>query len=56
MEPTLKLLFERYLGREPAGTWMDAFDESGMPLNKTVPASTLYHVFLAFAEVLRIAA
>ena len=56
IEPTLKLLFERYLGREPAGTWMDAFDESGMPLNKTVPASTLYHVFLAFAEVLRISA
>ncbi len=49
-----KLLLDRYFGREPAGTWMDAFDANGRPLNKTVPASTLYHVFLAFAEVLRI--
>ena len=49
-----KLLLDRYLGRQPAGTWMDAFDADGKPLNKTVPASTLYHVFLAFAEVLRI--
>lgn len=54
IEPTMRLLLERYLRREPVGTWMDSFDEKGAPLNKTVPASTLYHVFLAFAEVLRI--
>lgn len=54
IEPTIRLLLERYLRREPVGTWMDSFDEKGAPLNKTVPASTLYHVFLAFAEVLRI--
>ena len=54
IEPTSKVLLERYLGREPAGTWIDAFDAAGAPLNKTVPASTLYHVFLAFAETLRI--
>lgn len=54
IEPTSSQLLKRYLGREPAGTWMDAFDENGAPLNTFVPASTLYHVFLAFAEVLRI--
>ena len=54
IEQTAGLLLQRYLGREPAGTWMDAFDDRGVALNKTVPASTLYHVFLAFAEVLRI--
>jgi mannose/cellobiose epimerase-like protein (N-acyl-D-glucosamine 2-epimerase family) len=55
IEPTSQLLLERYLGRKPAGVWMDAFDAEGRELNRTVPASTLYHVFLAFAEVLRIA-
>ena len=54
IEQTAGLLLQRYLGREPAGTWMDAFDDKGVALNKTVPVSTLYHVFLAFAEVLRI--
>ena len=37
------------------GAWIDAFDADGKPVARTVPASTLYHVFLAFAEVLRIA-
>lgn len=49
------LLLSRYLAREPRGTWMDAFDEHGKNAAHVVPASTLYHVFLAFAEVLRIA-
>lgn len=53
--PTSELLLKRYLGHEPAGTWIDQFDENGRPIARTVPASTLYHVFLAFAEVLRIA-
>jgi mannose/cellobiose epimerase-like protein (N-acyl-D-glucosamine 2-epimerase family) len=48
------LLLERYLANTPHGTWVDAFDSSGKPVVNTVPASTLYHVFLAFAEVLRV--
>lgn len=47
-------LLRRYLARQPAGIWMDAFDAEGHEAARTVPASTLYHVFLAFAEVLRI--
>ena len=43
------------LALKPDGTWIDAFDGEGRPVVKSVPASTLYHVFLAFAEVLRTA-
>ncbi|MEX0644822.1 MAG: hypothetical protein WD076_05900, partial [Parvularculaceae bacterium] len=53
------LLLDRYFAPTPAhpipeGTWIDAFDEGGRPLSTTIPASTLYHVFLAFAEVMRV--
>ena len=54
IDPTVELLLQRYLSHNPPGTWIDAFDSDGKPTVKTVPASTLYHVFLAFAEVLRI--
>lgn len=48
------LLFERYLGRTLPGTWIDLVDSDGKPVPGNAPASTLYHVFLAFAEVLRV--
>jgi mannose/cellobiose epimerase-like protein (N-acyl-D-glucosamine 2-epimerase family) len=48
------LLLSRYLANTPRGTWIDAFDAEGQPVVDTIPASTLYHVFLAFAEVLRV--
>ena len=51
---TWQLLSRRYLATEPAGLWSDAFDADGHGTERTVPASTLYHIFLAFAEVLRI--
>ena len=54
IDQSASLLLKRYLAREPAGVWMDMFDEEGRPAAQTVPASTLYHVFLAFAEVLRV--
>jgi mannose/cellobiose epimerase-like protein (N-acyl-D-glucosamine 2-epimerase family) len=47
-------LLGRYLAVEPAGLWQDQFDPAGAGLAKTAPASTLYHVFLAFAELLRV--
>lgn len=55
IDASSRLLLDRYLKTDMPGLWIDAFDAEGRPLNKTVPASTLYHVFLAFAEVLRIA-
>lgn len=48
------LLLDRYLSVPTAGTWIETFDANGKPTAKTVPASTLYHVFLAFSEVLRV--
>lgn len=50
-----RVLFDRYLAHRPAGTWMDAYDADGRPLATTIPASTLYHVFLALTELVRIA-
>lgn len=47
------LLLNRYLSTKIPGLWIDQFDAEGQPMVDTVPASTLYHIFLAFAEVLR---
>ncbi|MGE0533278.1 MAG: AGE family epimerase/isomerase [Hyphomonadaceae bacterium] len=49
-----RALLDRYLAVKPRGSWIDQFDEQGAPLAATAPASTLYHVFLAFAEALRL--
>jgi len=48
-----RVLLERYFATDVPGLWIDAFDGSGKGLPKTVPASTLYHAFLAFSEALR---
>jgi N-acylglucosamine 2-epimerase/mannose-6-phosphate isomerase len=53
-EQSGRLLLERYLAHEPRGTWIDQFSADGTPLSATIPASTLYHVFLAFSEMLRV--
>jgi N-acylglucosamine 2-epimerase/mannose-6-phosphate isomerase len=55
IENVSELLLSRYLANAQPGLWMDAFDEHGKAESGVVPASTLYHVFLAFAEILRIA-
>lgn len=44
----------RYLDREPKGIWHDQLDAGLNPLSRFTPASTLYHVFLAYAELLRL--
>jgi mannose/cellobiose epimerase-like protein (N-acyl-D-glucosamine 2-epimerase family) len=50
-----RVLLERYLAPPaPRGAWTDHFDASGRAIAKAIPASILYHVFLAFAEVLRL--
>jgi N-acylglucosamine 2-epimerase/mannose-6-phosphate isomerase len=51
-----RLLLDRYLATEIRGLWMDHFDAQRKPIAVNVPASTFYHVFLAFAEVLRLEA
>jgi mannose/cellobiose epimerase-like protein (N-acyl-D-glucosamine 2-epimerase family) len=50
----LDVLFSRYLNGVPPGGWIDQFDAAGAPVSQSMPASTLYHVFLAFTEALRL--
>lgn len=47
-------LRSHYLGRPVAGGWIDHIDADGKPLVADMPASTLYHVFLALAEAHRV--
>lgn len=54
LEQTCTLLLDRYLAHEPKGTWTDKFDATGASISKTIPASTFYHLFLAFAETIRV--
>jgi mannose/cellobiose epimerase-like protein (N-acyl-D-glucosamine 2-epimerase family) len=61
LEVSVGILLDRYLagplpGGLASGAWIDAFDGEGRPTATHIPTSTLYHVFLAFAEVLRIEA
>jgi len=49
------LIFDRHLAGVRPGLWMDRVDAVGRPLAANVPASTLYHLVVAFAELDRIA-
>lgn len=49
-----RLLLDRYFDVPVRGGWMDRFDASGAGIAKDMPTSTFYHVFLAFAELLRL--
>ena len=40
--------------RPVPGAWHDHLSGAGEILSDKVPASTLYHVFLAFSELLRL--
>jgi mannose/cellobiose epimerase-like protein (N-acyl-D-glucosamine 2-epimerase family) len=51
---TIDRLLASFLGRPVAGGWIDHVDASGSPIVDTMPASTLYHVFLAAAEADRL--
>jgi mannose/cellobiose epimerase-like protein (N-acyl-D-glucosamine 2-epimerase family) len=51
---SLRLLFDRYFAAAPRGAWIDRFDGEGRAIATAIPASILYHVFAAFAEVLRL--
>ncbi|WP_064607050.1 AGE family epimerase/isomerase [Photobacterium sp. J15] len=47
-------IFSNYLEPAIKGLWVDQLDASGQPVNPHAPASTFYHIFLAFSEVLRL--
>lgn len=50
------VMFERHLDPVRPGLWMDKVAADGAPLSTSVPASSFYHLFLAFAELHRVAA
>ncbi|MDP2310816.1 MAG: AGE family epimerase/isomerase [Pseudomonadota bacterium] len=54
LRQTLRLLLDRYLAHRPPGTWIDHFDGEGRPVADTIPSSTLYHLSVAFCELLRV--
>jgi mannose/cellobiose epimerase-like protein (N-acyl-D-glucosamine 2-epimerase family) len=53
-ESCVGVLFQRFLIRDPAAIWIDRLDADGRVAVDHVPTSTLYHVILAFTEMLRI--
>lgn len=53
VEGATRILFDRHLASPIPGGWIDAFDSQGRSTTDVMPTSTLYHLFLAFAELLR---
>ena len=50
--PAVNTIFDRYI-IPGTGIWNDQLDAAGKPVSEFVPATSLYHLFLAFAETLR---
>ncbi|NPD68530.1 N-acylglucosamine 2-epimerase [Lichenicola cladoniae] len=48
-------MLDTYLATDTKGMWIDQFDHAGMPCDTVVPASTLYHLVVAFEDLLRVA-
>jgi mannose-6-phosphate isomerase len=44
---------DNFLDRPIAGGWIDHLNEARQPLVDYIPASSLYHLFLAAAEMAR---
>ena len=51
----VELLLARFLRGPISGTWQDHLDPTGQPKGERIPASSLYHLFLAYAELRRLA-
>ena len=47
--------FDSYLATPVRGLWIDRFKSGAEPVHEPVPASTLYHIVVAFEDVLRAA-
>jgi mannose/cellobiose epimerase-like protein (N-acyl-D-glucosamine 2-epimerase family) len=43
-------LMKVFVGRPVSGGWIDHVDAIGRPIVTMIPASTLYHLFIAVAE------
>jgi N-acylglucosamine 2-epimerase/mannose-6-phosphate isomerase len=49
-----RVLLDCFLAHVPFGTWIDQVGADGRPEVDKVPASTLYHLMIAFSEMLRV--
>lgn len=52
LRQTTSVLLDRYLATDKPGLWIDSFNDQAHATAPDVPTSTLYHLFLAFAELL----
>jgi mannose-6-phosphate isomerase len=50
----MELLMNVFVGRPVAGGWIDHVDGTGAPIVTMMPASTLYHLFVAATEAARV--
>ena len=50
----LSSIFNRYLSDCPAGGWRDVFDADMNSIAKTMPASSLYHIFVCFQQLIEL--
>jgi mannose/cellobiose epimerase-like protein (N-acyl-D-glucosamine 2-epimerase family) len=53
-EASGRVLMQRFLAHAPRGTWIDRCSPGGTLCVDKIPASTLYHLMIAFAEMLRV--
>jgi mannose-6-phosphate isomerase len=49
---TALAFMDSYLATEVPGLWMDQFNEAGQGMTDAAPASTLYHIVVAFRELI----
>jgi len=54
LDELLVTLFSRFLYGPVDGTWIDRLDARLAPVEPKIPSSSLYHLFLAIAELLRL--
>jgi len=55
IDQVVTALFERFLKPSPiSGTWIDHFNADGTIRTDRIPASSLYHICLAFFELMRL--
>ncbi len=45
-------IMKSYMTGAPAGCWHDCLDTDDLPISRTIPASSLYHLWTAVADLI----
>jgi mannose/cellobiose epimerase-like protein (N-acyl-D-glucosamine 2-epimerase family) len=53
-EASVARIFHHFLEPAPSGAWIERLDGNNAPLPAAIPASSFYHLFLAFTEYLSV--